>query len=55
MFFIYSDVDKIFINSMGFRIDQANFSTNTTGKVQVSTESCGLVFGGGLGLLFFSP
>lgn len=42
MFFIHSDVDKLFINFIGFRTDQANFSINTTGKVKVW-------FGGGLG------
>lgn len=53
MFFIHSHVHKLFIDFMGFRIDQANFSTNTMGKVQVSTEYCNLVFGGGLGFLVF--
>lgn len=54
MSFIHSDVDKLFINFVGFTIDQANLSTNTTGKVRVSTERfCFFPFGGGLGFWSF--
>lgn len=45
VFFISSNADKQFINFMGFSTGQANSSTDTTGKVQVSTEAfCFLVF-----------
>lgn len=45
-FFISSNVDKQFINFMGFSTGQANFSADTT--VQVSIEGfCFLVFGCG--------
>lgn len=51
MFFISSKADKQFINFMSFSTGQANFSTDTTGNVQVSTE--GFCFSGVLWYGFF--